>query len=205
VLVVMLGGFAVASTRGIQPFWVSTGAAAVLGVHALHRRTVSAFRLAGAAQVPFAVFVLSLGLVVAASARTFLGDLVRSSLDVLGITPAAHASGRVPMGLGDLLLLAVVATVLANVVNNLPATLLLLPVVAPWGTLPTLAMLVGVNVGAGLSYPGSLANLLWRRVLIRAGAPPSARDFHMQAAVVVPVALAVAVVGLWSESVLGWW
>jgi arsenical pump membrane protein len=40
VLAVMLLGFAVASVWGIEPFWVSGVAAAVLAGHALHRRTV---------------------------------------------------------------------------------------------------------------------------------------------------------------------
>ncbi|MDX6327543.1 MAG: arsenical pump rane protein [Nocardioidaceae bacterium] len=204
VLVVMLAGFAIASARGIQPFWVSAAAAAVLGGHALRRRTVSPVRLAGAAQVPFAVFVMALGLVVAATSHPFLDDVVRSALDAMGVSPGTRG-GALSIGLGDLLLLVALSTALANLVNNLPATLLLLPVVAPWGTLPTLTMLIGVNVGAGLTYPGSLANLLWRRVLVRAGVPPSATTFHLQAAAVVPVALVVAVSVLWSEAALGWW
>ena len=42
------------------------------------------------------------------------------------------------------------------------------------GAGPVLAMLIGVNVGPNLTYVGSLANLLWRRVLGRE-APASAQ------------------------------
>ena len=58
-----------------------------------------------------------------------------------------------------------VGAVLANLVNNLPATLILIPVTAALGAGPVLATLVGVNVGPNLTQVGSLATLLWRRVL----------------------------------------
>jgi arsenical pump membrane protein len=98
----------------------------------------------------------------------------------------------------------VLAAVLANLVNNLPATLLLLPLVAPLGVPALLAALVGLNVGSGLTYTGSLANLLWRRTLRRHGEPPSARDFHRLSGLVTPPAVLAAVVVLWAwTSVLG--
>ena len=74
---------------------------------------------------------------------------------------------------GALLTIAAIAALLANLLNNLPATLALLPVLAVGGAGPVLAMLIGVNVGPNLTYVGSLANLLWRRVLGRE-APSSA-------------------------------
>ena len=101
-------------------------------------------------------------------------------------------------GLASLLLLALLATVLANLVNNLPATLLLVPLVAPLGTEAVLGAIIGLNVGSGLTYPGSLANLLWRRTLVRRGLPVSGRTFHLHAALVTPFALVAAVVTLWA-------
>ena len=62
---------------------------------------------------------------------------------------------------------------LANLLTNLSATLLLLPLLAPLGGTAVLAALIGLNVGSGLTYTGSLANLLWRRSLDRLGLPPS--------------------------------
>jgi arsenical pump membrane protein len=98
----------------------------------------------------------------------------------------------------SLLGVAVLATLLANLLNNLPATLLLVPLVAPVGVTAVLAALIGLGVGSGLTYPGSLANLLWRRTLVRGGAPASARTFHAMSALVTAPALVVGVVVLWA-------
>ena len=54
---------------------------------------------------------------------------------------------------------------LANVINNLPAVLVLLPLTAPAGPGAVLAVLLGVNIGPNLTYAGSLATLLWRRIV----------------------------------------
>ena len=70
--------------------------------------------------------------------------------------------------------------------------------VAPLGVTAVLAALVGLGVGSGLTYTGSLANLLWRRSLRRRGGNPSARDFHLLAALVTLPAVVVGVVVLWA-------
>jgi arsenical pump membrane protein len=93
---------------------------------------------------------------------------------------------------------ALSATFLANVVNNLPATLLLLPLLAPVGVGAILAALVGVNVGSGLTWTGALANLLWQRTLTRGGAPPTSREFHAVSLVLTPPAVVLAVLTLWA-------
>jgi arsenical pump membrane protein len=140
-----------------------------------------------AAHLGFALFVLCLGVVVAGLSAGFLGSLVQ------GLVPGGTS-------LLDLLGVAALATVLANIVNNLPATLLLVPFVAPLGTLAVLCALVGLNVGSGLAYTGSLANLLWRRTLLRRGRRPEAADFHRLSLLVTPPALVVAVVAIWAWS-----
>jgi arsenical pump membrane protein len=96
-------------------------------------------------------------------------------------------------GYVGLLEIAVLATVLANVLTNLSATLLLLPLLAPLGDTAVLAALMGLNIGSGLSYTGSLANLLWRRGLVRLGHPPSLRSFHRVSLVATPLTLVAAV------------
>jgi arsenical pump membrane protein len=58
-----------------------------------------------------------------------------------------------------LLGIAAVAALLSNIVNNLPAVLVLLPLVTVSGPPAVLAMLLGVNIGPNLTYVGSLANL----------------------------------------------
>ncbi|MGZ4428294.1 MAG: SLC13 family permease [Nocardioidaceae bacterium] len=191
----MLVGFAVASPLGVAPAWVAAAAAVVLAAYSLGRGQVTPRVVLRATHVSFSVFVLCLGVVVASLSDTFLGAAVSA------LVPGSD-------GLAQLLVLALLATALANLVNNLPATLLLVPLVAPLGVPALLATLVGLNVGSSLTYTGSLANLLWRRSLIRHGAHPSARTFHLLSAAVTLPAVAVATVTLWASAAicghLGW-
>ena len=179
----MLVGFAVASPLGVEPFWVSGAAAVVLLAWATRRGRVTLAQAVHAGHPAFAVFVLCLGIVVAALAVGPLGDAVRDLL---------------PKGtsFGALLLIARLATLLANLLTNLSATLLLVPMLAPLGTTAVLAALLGLNIGSGLTYTGSLANLLWRRTLIRHGRRPTMWEFHRVSLVVTPFSLLGAVVAL---------
>jgi arsenical pump membrane protein len=99
--------------------------------------------------------------------------------------------------LPDLLGIAAVSAVLANLVNNLPAILILAPLAALAGHGPVLAALVGVNVGPNLTYVGSLATLLWRRVLATHGERVSLGTFTRLGLLAVPVTLVVATAALW--------
>lgn len=121
---------------------------------------------------------------------------------------AAHGLGRllgdvVPAGTGlpALLGAAVVAAVLANLVNNLPAVLALLPAL---GAHPppaiVLAVLLGVNLGPNATYVGSLATLLWRRVLAGRGLTTTLREFLRLGALTVPLSPVAAVTALWLVS-----
>jgi arsenical pump membrane protein len=58
-------------------------------------------------------------------------------------------------------------------------------------------VLIGVNVGPNLTYTGSLATLLWRRILHRHGADPSLRDFTVLGLLTVPACLVLSVLALW--------
>jgi arsenical pump membrane protein len=185
VVALMLVGFAALSPLGVEPAWVAGAAAVVLAGHATSRRAMLVGEVLRSAHASFAIFVVCLGIVVAGLSATFLGALVA----------AAVPDGT---GLVSLLTIALLATVLANLVNNLPATLLLVPLVAPLGVTAVLAALVGLGVGAGLTYAGSLANLLWRRALVRRGTPPSGRDFHLLSALVTLPAVGVGTVVLWA-------
>ena len=111
-----------------------------------------------------------------------------------GVVRRAMPSGH---GLAALLAVAFGAAVLANLVNNLPATLVLLPAASAAGPGVLLAVLIGVNVGPNLTYVGSLATLLWRRVLATRGAEPELGDFLRLGVAVVPVAILAAVLALW--------
>ena len=68
-----------------------------------------------------------------------------------------------------------------------------MPLLAPLGTTAVLAALLGLNIGSGLTYTGSLANLLWRRTLVRHGGRPTMRGFHRVSLVVTPLSLLAAV------------
>ena len=59
-------------------------------------------------------------------------------------------------------------------------------------------MLLGVNLGPNLTYVGSLAIMLWRRVAARAGSPADLRTFTVLALVTTPLTLLAAVVALWA-------
>jgi len=99
--------------------------------------------------------------------------------------------------LAGLLGYAAVAAVLANIVNNLPAVLVLLPLVAASGPAAVLAVLIGVNIGPNLTYVGSLANLLWRGA-VRQDIPAGFREFTRIGLATTPATLVVAVLGLWA-------
>ena len=83
-------------------------------------------------------------------------------------------------------------------VNNLPAVLLLLPLVTPGGAAAVLAVVIGVNIGSNLTYIGSLANLLWRNVLHDNDTDDGAARFTRLGACTVPLTLTLAVAALWT-------
>ena len=184
VLGLTLVGFGVSSPLGVEPVWVAAVGAAVLAGRALVRRAITPVGVLRAAALPFCLFVLALGVVVAAVGANGLTRALRT------VTPDA------PTLLG-LLTVAGIAAVLANVVNNLPATLVLLDVL---GRHPNpglvLAALLGVNIGPNLTWVGSLATLLWRQVLGEERAP-SLREFTTLGLLTVPAALAGGVLALW--------
>lgn len=104
--------------------------------------------------------------------------LVAASLGVLATAAAAHVPvGRWLGGPGVLGLArtAGVAALAANVINNLPALLVLGPSLHGQG--PTLwAALVGVNMGPVLVVTGTLASLLWVDTVRRMEVPVRAVD-----------------------------
>ncbi|GAA1253463.1 ArsB/NhaD family transporter [Pseudonocardia aurantiaca] len=186
VLACTLAGFAVTSAVGVEPVWPAAAGAAALGVRALVRRRITPLRLLGTASPLFCLFVLAVGVVVIAVGTHGLSGALATLLPT------------VPT-LGGLLVTAAVAAVLANLVNNLPATLLLLGVLGPHAPPGlVLAMLLGVNIGPNLTYAGSLATLLWRNVLRAAGEPVRLTEFSAVGALAVPATLTASVVALWA-------
>jgi arsenical pump membrane protein len=181
VLVATLVGFGVAEPAGVRPVWIATAGAVVLAARRLRRGIAAG--LLRAANLPFGGFVFGLGVVVLAVRAGPVGDAVRN------LVPARAD----PAGL---LIAAGLAAVLANVVNNLPATLMLAPLVAGSPGL-VLAVLLGVNLGPNLTYVGSLATLLWRQILHARDHPPAIREFLRLGVLTVPAGLLAGVAALW--------
>ncbi len=190
VLALTLVGFAVAAPLGVEPVWVAVAGVdrargAVAGDPAHDPGRPRPRRL----DPLFCLFVLALGIVVAAVGAHGLTEVLGDLLAPLGT------------GLLGLLAVAGLAAVLANVVNNLPATLLLLAALGPTPATPTvLAMLIGVGVGPNLTYVGSLATLLWRRVMLAEDVAPSLGRFTVAGLVTTPAALVAGTVALWLVS-----
>jgi arsenical pump membrane protein len=187
VLVATLAGFVVLSLLSISPAWAALGGAVVLAGRALRQRRTGPRALIGAASPLFLLFVLALGVIVKGVLDNGLGD---------GLAHLLPDGASLPV----LLAVAFVAAVLANLVNNLPAVLALLPIAAGagGGAGPVLAVLIGVNIGPNLTYVGSLATLLWRRVLHEHDIDPDLGRFTRLGLLTVPASLVAATVALWA-------
>lgn len=183
VILLTLAGFGAAAPFGVAPAWIAaTGAVILFGVR-LTRARGEIRRTARALNVPFLAFVACLGVVVLAVRDSAAG---RAIATLLPQRPS----------LVGLLLVAGIAALLANLVNNLPATLMIVPVVAHAPGL-VMATLIGVNIGPNLTYVGSLATLLWRRILHVRDHPPDAAQFLRLGALTVPACLITGTIALW--------
>ena len=180
VLGMTLAGFVAAGPLGVHPAWIAALGALALGVR---QKGLTPKSILAAANPWFCLFVFGLGIVVLAAGRGGFGRLID------GLAPR-HS------GILGLLAMAGLAAVLANLLNNLPATLMLLPLAAH-NTGLVLAVLLGANIGPNLTYVGSLATLLWRQILHRRGEPPVTGEFFRLGALTVPACLLVGVAALW--------
>jgi arsenical pump membrane protein len=182
ILGLTVAGFVLTTAVGLAPAWAALAGCIALAGRQLRQRRITPFRLLAAASPGFCAFVLCLGVLVAGvldrGADTLLRHLIPSGTGLLA-----------------LLGLALVAGLLANLVNNLPTTLALVPLVAG-NPLAVLAVLVGVNIGPNASYPGSLATLLWRRNLPPADRP-RAVEFHRLGLLATPVLICAVTALLW--------
>ena len=185
VLVATLAGFALSSVAGVAPVWIATAGAVAISAPALLRRAAGPLEIVRSAEPGFLVFVLALGVIVGTASDNGLESAVRRVLP----------DGS---GLLDLLLVAGACAVLANLVNNLPAILIALPALAATaGPGPVLAALIGVNAGPNLTYVGSLATLLWRRVLRAEDEQVELGEFSLLGALTVPAVLVASTAALW--------
>jgi arsenical pump membrane protein len=181
VLAATMAGFALSGPLGIDPAWPAAAGALALALCAPRARGA---QVARALDLPLLAFVLGLAVIVRGVTAHGIGDALG------GLVPDGD-------GLAALLAAAGIAAVLANVLNNLPALLVLLPAAASAGPSVVLAVLIGVNAGPNLTYTGSLATLLWRRVLHERGAAPDLGAFTRLGLLTVPPIIVSATVALW--------
>ncbi len=184
VLALTLAGFALSSVLAIAPVWFAAAGALAITIPALARRRATPTRLIRAAEPGFLIFVLGLGVIVHAAGGNGLDTAVRAVFPVGSSLP-------------DLLAIAALSAIFANLVNNLPATLILVPVVAGVGPGAVLATLVGVNIGPNLTYVGSLATLLWRRVLRAQDEEVELGEFLRLGVLTAPACLLAATAFVW--------
>lgn len=175
-----LAGFALSSLVGIAPVWVAAAGALALAL----RERPALTELLSAAEPTFLIFVLGLGVIVRAASDNGLASAIDTFLP--------HGSDLLA-----LLAVAAVSAVVANLVNNLPATLIILSAVAASAPGAVLAMLIGVNVGPNLTYVGSLATLLWRRVVHAHDEEVDVGEFVRLGALTVPATLLASTAALW--------
>jgi arsenical pump membrane protein len=181
-----LAGFAGTSVVGVNPAWAALAGAVALAARALAQRRTTPAAVLRAANIPFLFFVLGLGIVVRAVVDNGLAGALGHMLP---------GGATLPSLLGT----AALAAALANVINNLPAVLVLLPLAVPAGPGAVLAVLLGVNIGPNLTYAGSLATLLWRRIAREHDTGVDLGEFTRLGLLTVPAALILAVVALWAS------
>ena len=179
----MLPAFFVAGIVGFGVEWIALGAAAILAITFVVRGTIT---LELAKTVPWQVlfFVIGLFLTVAAALDAGLGQQVATLLAALNGT-----------ALPDLLSSMGISAGLANLVNNLPAFLVIGPHVV--GS-QMAAVLVGVNAGPMLTPIGSLATVLWLHLIRRHGADaPSTKTIIKFGMIATPPIVLTGTLGVW--------
>lgn len=182
-----IAGFVITSAVDAPPAWAAWLGVVALAIPALKGSRTTWWRMVNEISPGFVLFVLALGVI-------FQG------VNTGGIHDALARLVPDGTGLPDLIGLALLGGLLANIVNNIPATLALLPLVAA-SPLSVLAVLIGVNVGPNLTFVGSLATLLWRRQLAEPD-HQSARTFHLLGALSTLPILLAATVALWASAAM---
>jgi arsenical pump membrane protein len=188
VVAASLIGFMISSSLGAPPFWVALLACLVLFVHRVIRERAvlgeEIRRVSKNANLSFLIFVLSLAVVVSALSDNGLGRL---------ISPLFSGEAT----LMKLLVVACCSALAANLLNNLPAAMLLIPLAASSGSTLVMAVLIGVNIGPNLTYAGSLATILWRRIVHNHGKHITLTRFTGIGLVSVPLCIFFATLSLW--------
>jgi arsenical pump membrane protein len=181
----LVGLFALGLTH--RPLaWAALGGAAILFAIGTAGHRIAPRSLGREVAWPVLVFVVGMLLVVRGLERGWLDG----------------ASFRVPANPTAALLSGVVATTIgSNVVNNVPMTLLAIPVIertaGPARDALAYGVLVGANIGPTLTTYGSLATMLWLAIVRRRGLDVSTRDYLRVGLLGTPPVLVAATAALW--------
>ncbi|MDQ3735459.1 MAG: SLC13 family permease [Actinomycetota bacterium] len=184
VLALIVLGFAVGSLIGVAPIWPAAAGVAILALRRLIAGTSTAAAIIESANLSVALFILGVAVLVRGIRESGLDDVMTVLLP--GV-----------VNLPTLLAVAVIAALLSSAVGNVTAALALVPAAAMLGAPAILAVLIGVNVGANLTYIGSFANLAWRRILEPLDEAPSALRFSAVGLLTVPATLIASTTALW--------
>ncbi|WEK29551.1 MAG: arsenic transporter [Candidatus Pseudomonas phytovorans] len=142
--------------------------------------------------VAWGVLPLVAGLFILVEAVAQTGLIVRLAQALAGLSAQAPVTASWVGGVG--------VAIASNLMNNLPAGL----IAGSMGSLvalpqqTTAALLIGVDLGPNLSITGSLATLLWLVAIRREGEHVSAWRFLCLGMLVMPPALAAALLALWA-------
>ena len=183
------GALMAASAFGID-LGLPTCAAAIATVAAATRLRAKAMReiVIG---VSWTVLPLVAGLFVLVEGLNRTGALS-------GISHLFRITAAMPRPAGELAASFGIAA-LCNLMNNLPAGLLVRGALQSTHAVPAIrdAVLIGVDLGPNLSVTGSLATVLWLIALRREGIEISGRRFLRAGALVMPPALLLSTLALW--------
>ncbi|MCI9888599.1 arsenic transporter [Micrococcales bacterium 31B] len=168
---------------GLEPAYVSVGAALVLAVTAYVRDREA-----------FAHIAVPWKMALAMAALFTVVELLHVNGLGAALERATGASGTSWL---DLTRLTLVAAASSNLLNNLPAYLALEPT-AGGDPLRLAALLIGTNVGPLVLMWGSLANVLWRERCAGRGVKVSSWRFARLGLFIVPLTLLASVTALWA-------
>lgn len=199
VVVLVRGGFFVASVLGIPPYVVAAVGAVTLLVGNLHRRVMDARTALQRAPWPILGFAFGMDLVVfglrnaglTGALAGWMGPLVSAQTPAAAVLPGAVAAG------------------VSALLNNHPGliigslTLLEMPGLSH-GTLNVAyaSVVLGSDLGALFTPIGTLASLLWLHVLRQHGVGCSWWDYVRVTLAVIPASFILALAGLFGMALL---
>ncbi|HET7477883.1 MAG TPA: ArsB/NhaD family transporter [Rubrobacteraceae bacterium] len=196
----VLVAFFAAPLLGIPIGFVALAAGAIVVIVSRAAGWVTLREVVGSVSWGIIFLVVGLFLVVQGVQNAGLSGLVESAF-------AAAAPGD---GFFQILALTFGSAIGANIINNVPMTVLALGTMeslVKGGTLgvsAVYAMVVGTSIGPNLTTVGSLATLIWLSIARGRGLDITAKDYLKIGAIAAPAILLAAAVGLWiSVALLG--